>query len=232
MFEITLNAPGMNALGSDLMNFLIDQLQEADGRPVLVTGTGDAFSAGLNLKELTSLDPAGMEEFLLTLERMVERLYTYPAPTVALVNGHAIAGGCVVALCCDYRVAAANPRAKIGLNEVAIGVRFPPLTLKMVRARVPRRYQEDVLLGAGLHSPTRAAHLGLIDEVSEDAETVAKAKLAALSRHPPAAYAATKRDLRGDVSLTQAELDTFVGEVLPLWSSPALLESLRAHLKR
>src|SRR5215470_9196041 len=98
MHEIVLRAPGKNALSTELMTWIVRELEVAAGRPVLITGAGDAFSAGLNLKEIATLDPLGMERFLGTLEGMVDALYTYPGPTAAAVNGHAIAGGCVVAL--------------------------------------------------------------------------------------------------------------------------------------
>src|SRR5690349_20242178 len=105
MFEITMSGPAKNALGTEMMRHLVDRFEEAAGRPVLLTGAGDAFSAGLNLKEVASLDPKGMEAFLRLLERMTGAIFAYPAPVVALVNGHAIAGGCIVALACDWRVA-------------------------------------------------------------------------------------------------------------------------------
>src|SRR4051812_20766858 len=101
MVEITMSGPGKNALGTTMMIFLQEKLREAGGAPVLLTGAGDAFSAGLNLKEVASLDAAGMETFLRRLEALIEALYVYPGPVVALVNGHAIAGGCVLTLCCD-----------------------------------------------------------------------------------------------------------------------------------
>src|SRR5436190_21503186 len=126
MFEITMEGPAKNALGTAMMTFLLDQLREAAGRPVLLSGSGDAFSAGLSLKEVASLDAEGMLGFLGLLERCMSALYLYPGPTVALVNGHAIAGGCVLTLCCDYRISTSSPRTRIGLNEVALGVRFPP----------------------------------------------------------------------------------------------------------
>src|SRR5215475_5138111 len=122
MIEIVLDAPGKNALGTALMSSLRDQLAKAANQPVLLRGMGDAFSAGLNLKEVSSLDGYGMRRFLALLDDLVLDLYTHPAPTVALVNGHAIAGGCVIALCCDQRIAQRNPRTRIGLNEVALGV--------------------------------------------------------------------------------------------------------------
>ncbi len=234
MFEITMNFPGKNAMSSAAMTALVEKLREAAGQPVLFTGAGDAFSAGLDLRELASLDGTAMRSFLMLLENCVTELYLYPAPTVALINGHAIAGGCVLALCCDRRVVTNNPRTRIGLNEVALGVRFPPRTLAAMRARVPRRHAEEVFLGAKLHDPARALALGLVDELSDDAPRVARERLAALAESPSEAYALAKRDLRGsrqDLATDQA-VERWLDESVPLWTSNDVKRRLAAALAR
>lgn len=234
MFEITLDGPGKNALGSTMMKTLVSKLREAAGQPVLFSGAGDSFSAGLDLKEVASLDRAGMREFLRLLDACVTELFLYPAPTVALVNGHAIAGGCVIALCCDRRVAVTNPRARIGLNEVALGVRFPPRTFAAMRARVPRRHAEEVFLGAKLHDPVRALALGLVDELADDAPRVARERVAELAAHPTEAYAFAKRDLRGTAQdlATDDAVERWLDESVPLWTSDAVKRKLAAALAR
>lgn len=232
MVEIVLRGPAKNALGSHLMQQVRDELQAADGRPVLLTGAGDAFSAGLNLKELLELDAAGMDFFLGLLGGLLSEIYHYPGPTVALVNGHAIAGGCLVALACDVRVAAADPKARIGLNEVALGLRFPPGVLTLVQQRIPVPHAEQVLLGAGLYSPEEAARVGLVDEVSSDAGTAARARLEALGKLPADAYAATKKALRGHVVLVGGDDRAFREEVLPVWSGEPLKQRIRSFLGR
>ncbi len=233
MFELTITGPGKNALGMAVMEGMLAQLDAAAGRPILLSGAGDAFSAGLNLKEVAALDRAGMGRFLGTLERLVEALYGYPAPTVACVNGHAIAGGCVLALCCDLRVAAARPEIRIGLNEVALGLEFPPKTLAVVRRRVAPRSLERVLLEAGLHDPRTAFQLGLVDEVVDDAAAAARAHLARLAAHPRAAYVATKHALRaGALDLTAEAERRFRDELVPRWCAPEAKERVLAALGR
>ncbi|HEY2509433.1 MAG TPA: enoyl-CoA hydratase/isomerase family protein, partial [Polyangiaceae bacterium] len=166
--EITMNGPGKNALGTEMMTWLLEQLARANGAPVLLTGTGDAFSAGLNLKEVASLDGDGMVRYLRLLERCMSAFYQYPGPVVALVNGHAIAGGCVLTMACDYRVAKRDPKIRIGLNEVSLGVPFPPRVLRIVRSRLVPASEVPVLLGAELFPVEKAQALGLIDEASDD----------------------------------------------------------------
>lgn len=234
MREIRLDGPGKNSLGTAMLTFLVDQLREAAGAPVLLTGAGDAFSAGLDLKEVHALEGEGMLEFLRLLERAVAALYLYPGPTVALVNGHAIAGGCVLTLACDHRVAAANPKIKIGLNEVALGLRFPPRILAMVEQRVPRQFHTAVLLGAQLFDPAGALRAGIVDEVVEDARPVAEARLAALGKNAGEAYALTKGDLRGtDQDLCpDAVWDQRLRGDVGGWTSPELKQKIAAMLAR
>ena len=226
MFEIAMAGPAKNALGTEMMEFVLAGLDEAAGRPVLLTGTGDSFSAGLNLKEVASLDRAGMEAFLRLLERMVAALFSYPGPTVALVNGHAIAGGCVLTLCCDHRVAVPSPSSRIGLNELALGLRFPPGVMSVVRHRVPRQHVERVILGAGLFDPPTALALGLLDELGDRA--AAETELAARAAHDPDAYAAGKAALRGDA--LSGDQETFFREILPTWTSGGLRDRIAALL--
>lgn len=232
-FEIKLAGPGKNALGSQMMKWIVEQLEDADGRPVLLTGEGNAFSAGLNLKEVADLDGEGMVKFLTVLDEMAVSLYAYPGVTVAHVNGHAIAGGAVLALCCDYRVADANPGARIGLNEVALGLPFPPAILRIVQERIPARYREEVLLGAGLVSPDRACELGLIDAVCEDAATAARERLEAWGGHPRYAYGEVKRTLRrGPLGVSADDRKRFHDESLAAWVSPELKAKIAALLGR
>ena len=235
MFEITLAGPGKNALGTQTMTALLAKLGEANGAPVLLSGSGGAFSAGLDLKEVASLDDRAMLAFLELLERTMTALYQHPAPTVAAVNGHAIAGGCILALCCDRRVVSADPRIKIGVNEVALGVEYPPRTFEIVKRRVPAQHIEEVVLGAGLVDPSGALRLGLVDEIADDAIGVARARLTSLATHPKNAYAAAKRALRGAAPsdlVPDAAQSESLRAAAPAWTSPAVKERLAKVLAR
>jgi enoyl-CoA hydratase/carnithine racemase len=233
MIELRIEGPGKNALSDAMIDRLLHGIEAAKGEPVLFIGAGDAFSAGLHLGEVAALDARGMERFLARLEGLMCAIFQYPAPTAACVNGHAIAGGSVIALCCDWRVAVPNPKVKIGLNEVALGLRFPPRILEICRRRIPWRYQEEVLLGAKLYAPREAQRVGLVDEIADDAERAARAHLDALACHPAEAYAATKRDLRGERPsdlVADATWTKRVAELLPAWTAPALKERILAAI--
>jgi enoyl-CoA hydratase/carnithine racemase len=233
VYTLTIEGPGRNALSSEVMREVVRRVGEAGGRPLLVVGAGDAFSAGLNLKEVATLDAAGMERFLGLLDDMIDALFGYEGPMVACVNGHAIAGGCVVALCADLRVATANSTIRIGLNEVALGLELPPKIMKLARNRLARDQVARVVLEAGLYEPRRAVELGLVDEIAADPLERARALLDVIAAHPRAVYAATKRTLRaGELELTEAERRYFRERVLPRWTDPALRERALAALRR
>ena len=133
MNRIVLSAPGKNALSIAVLERLRRDVETTHGEPFLLTGAGDVFCAGLNLKELVTLDVAGVQRLLEALDGAVDALFHHPAPTAAWVNGHAIAGGCVLAMCCDVAVASSDPRIRIGLNETALGLPLPPRITALAR---------------------------------------------------------------------------------------------------
>ena len=222
--ELLLDAPGKNALSTSSMEALLDGIARANGEPLLLAGGpgSGAFSAGLNLKEVATLDRAGMRRFLATLDRLVEALYAYPAPTVAHVNGHAIAGGCVLALCCDESVADDDPTIRIGLNETALGLPFPPRILAMVQRTVRPAVLERVVLGAELYAPADALRVGLVDAVAKNGRALAEERLALLAAHPRAIYAHTKAVLRAGTFDVAAQQRDFEERLEPLWTGPEL----------
>ncbi len=229
--DIVLSGPGRNALGSALMQRLLADVRAAGERPILLTGADGAFSAGLDLKEVAALDRPGMERFLGLLDDVIDALFLHPGPTVACVNGHAIAGGCMLALCCDLRVATEDPAVRIGLNEVPLGLEFPPKLLALARRRVPPHSLERVILEGALHDPRTALELGLVDEVTHDAHAVARARLERLASSPPAVYAVTKRTLRaGALDLNDDQRRYFRDVVVPAWCSDEVKARARAAL--
>jgi enoyl-CoA hydratase/carnithine racemase len=225
MYEIRMQHPAKNALGNDLMGWLEFELERAGKEPILLAGTNESFSAGLNLKEVASFDERGMEAFLRRLDALAARLYQHPAPTVACVTGHAIAGGCVLMLCCDWRVARRDPKLKIGVNEVAIGACFPPAIFGIVQKRLAPHVRERLMLGAGLCNVDEALQLGLIDEIADDVEDQARMRIEMLASYPRAPYALTKQVLRqGVTDVSPAALERFKKKEVPLWTSAEMKE--------
>lgn len=233
MHEIRMQHPGKNALGTELIAWLDDQMRRAGDEPILLTGSADAFSAGLNLKEVLANDRDGMERMLRALDALFRRIFLHPAATVALVNGHAIAGGCILMMACDWRIVVDDPKVRIGVNEVAIGACFPPVALNILRARMPMHTVGRVMLGADLYAPNDALALGLVDQVSSDAPVAALKRIQALAAHPRTTYAVTKQALRtAMVNVTPEDERRFREQEVPIWSSTEMKERVEAVLNR
>jgi enoyl-CoA hydratase/carnithine racemase len=230
-YDLVLDGPGKNSLGTTMMDSILARLDAAKGEPVLFSGAGGVLSAGLDLKEIASLDAAGMQRFVALVEELMARIFDHEGPTVACVSGHAIAGGCVITLCCDHRVMTTDERARIGLNEVALGLVFPPKIFRIVQHRVPPRGLHEVTLRAALHAPKDALRLGLVDELAEDARATSEARITELAAHPRAAYVATKRALHeGVTDFSKTEYDAAIAATLPTWTGDDIKQRVLARL--
>lgn len=198
---------------------LEEQVRAAGAQPLLVTGADGAFSAGLDLQALRRMDAAGVRDLLATIERVTLALFLHPAPTVAWVNGHAVAGGCLVVQACDVRVASDRAETRIGMTGVAIGLRYPPFVFDILRARLQPAAIEEILLGARRYDVGGARALGLLDEVvaPDRAEERALELLAERAALPREAYAAAKLDLRR--RHLSGDSDGFLDAAVPSWTA-------------
>ncbi|MGH7894809.1 MAG: enoyl-CoA hydratase/isomerase family protein [Candidatus Binatia bacterium] len=199
---LTLDRPPANALDESLLADLVAALDtardDASVRALVVTGAGPFFSAGFDLA--APRRDAAASDALRTLYRDSHlRLLTFPKPTLALLAGHAVAGGLVLVLACDYRLGAEGDY-KIGLNEVAIGASFPRIALEIVRLRLSHARAAELLLGAAVYPASQATRLGVVDELLP-AETLTETVLRRATRMgslPREAYAHTKAALVED----------------------------------
>lgn len=201
---ITLDDGKVNALGTKLLAELDAALTRAEGeaRAVVLAGRPGRFSAGFDLSVIMGgLDAA--RDLFRTGGQVMMRLYGCPLPTVAAVTGHALAGGALLVLCCDSRLAAAGAY-KIGLNEVAIGLPLPLFAQRLAADRIDRRAFVAATLQATIYNPASAAEVGYVDrvfEVDRDAlVTAATARARELTELSAHAYAYTKRRLRERVT--------------------------------
>ena len=124
--------------------------------------TGSIFSAGVDLFRVLEEGAPYLAEFLPALSSTVRRLFTYPQPMVAAVNGHAIAGGCILAAACDRRIMA-DCDGRVGMPELLVGVPFPPEPLEIVRAAVPVRWFSEVMMSGALYQRDAAVEHGLVE---------------------------------------------------------------------
>ena len=189
------NAP-VNALDLDLLEFIIASMHSVEG-PVVITGAGRAFSAGVDLRALADggTDYAG--RFVAALSEAFLAIYDHPAPVVAAINGHAIAGGCVLAMCADVRLMSGGT---IGLTELAVGVPFPVAALEICRDAMGISAARAALQAKTIDADTALAR-GWIDAVVPKDELLTQALATAreLGQYSPAAYAATKKQLHKPV---------------------------------
>ncbi len=225
-----------NALDVELLDALLGELNgAAEGvRAVILTGTGSIFSAGVDLFRVTREGADYVRRFLPLLCRVLHALFTFPRPVVAAVNGHAIAGGCVVALACDARLMAEGT-GTVGVPELLVGVPFPAVALEVVRFAVPREKVQS-LIYTGRTLPARdALSAGLVDEVVAPDALPARAQELArqLAAIPPHVYSLTKQSLRAEalerMEKTGERLDQ---AALDVWSAPQTHAHIREYLRR
>jgi enoyl-CoA hydratase len=173
---------------------------ESDARALVVTGEGRFFSAGLALPALVGLGRAELRDFMRSFGRTMRALFASPKPVVAAINGHAIAGGTVLALQCDVRISAAGEH-RIGLNEAQLGIALPTSVMEPLRFAIAPKHFAEVALEGRLYAPAEALAVGLVDAVVPpgELEAVAIARARTLGAIPPAAFAATKESVRRPV---------------------------------
>ena len=192
-----------NAIGPELLDRLESLLaQLGEARAAVITGQGSAFSAGLDLPALVGLNRAQMRSFIFRFDALMMRAFELPIPLVAAVNGHAVAGGCVLALQADVRIGVDRDSARIGLNETQLGIGLPSLVLETLRWQVPGPSLAVLALEGRLVSPREALQLGLLHELAGESELLPRtleraSKLAAL---PPAGIRMVKESLRRPVA--------------------------------
>ncbi len=192
-----------NAIGPGFLSGLESALVEvraADVRGVVLTGYDRFFSAGLDLVELWSLDRSRMTAFLHQFDQVFLGVFDLPKPVVAAVNGHAVAGGCILACTCDARVMA-DGAGKIGMPEIELGLPFPTVALEVVRSVFPANLLLALLAGGANYPPGRAKELGIVDAVVPPEALIQEAtdRCQAYARKAPAAYAAIKQALHAEV---------------------------------
>jgi enoyl-CoA hydratase len=218
---LTMDDGKANAIDAAFLEEIERALDANPGKPLLLTGTGKIFSAGLHLPTLAPLGRPEMEGFLDRFHRTFIRLFTWPAPLVAAINGHAIAGGCILALMADARIMADGPFT-IGVNEAQLGLSLPSVAANAVRFHVPASRLVSVVYEGRLFSPSEAAASGLVDEICPQGELWQRAadRLDRMTAIPPAAFSEIKAEARGPaVERIRAESPENSKRWLDLWFS-------------
>ncbi|QDU69010.1 enoyl-CoA hydratase/isomerase family protein [Engelhardtia mirabilis] len=222
-----------NALDLEFLRGITREMCELAHAPAMVlTGREGIFSAGVDLVRLRDGGADYVREFLPALDEAFDALFEFEGPVVAAINGHAIAGGCVLACACDVRVMGEGS-GRIGVPELRVGVPFPPAALELIRRVAPGHVEEIVLRGE-TYTAQEGLERGLVDEVvpSEEVLDRAVAVAAELARVPRSAFAISKRALRAPTSERIARYRAQTGaEQLRAWSSPEVLGAVDAYVR-
>jgi enoyl-CoA hydratase len=210
----------------------LEELAAGSARAVVVTGERRMFSAGVDLLRLANGGADYVQQFLPALCTMLGAAFSFPKPLVAAINGHAIAGGCVLACAADRRLMASDA-GRIGITELLVGVPFPPVAMEVMRTAVVPQYFAEAVLSGSTYTPPEAMQRGMVDEVVEptgliDRAVAAAGKLAAL---PPAVFALTKRQIRQPaLDRLASGSDDVQATVDRLWASPQTFERVRDYV--
>lgn len=192
---IRLNNGWTNPIDLELITELDQALETIQGkaRGLVLSGGPKFFSIGFELPGLLQLNREGMQEFYSRFNTTLFKLLTLPLPTLCCISGHAVAGGCILTLGCDLRIAASE-KTKIGLNEIGIGVPVPFLADMLLRHILGNQTAGKLLYSGEFISSAEAESLGLVDETlaGDQLEIRALEKIQRFSSAPLPAFARIK----------------------------------------
>jgi len=236
---ITLNRPDKrNAISYELIDDLLRALDEEAKSPTLVlilTGAGKAFCSGMDLENLKALLGRSPEQSLQdtqTMARLFRSLYEFPKPTIAAVNGPAIAGGCGLATLCDFTLSV--PEAKFGYTEVRIGF-VPAIVSTFLLRQIGEKHARDLQLTGRIISADEAYRMGLINEIVPAEKLMDRARELAtqLMENSPASLRYTKRLLTDHARRElDAQIESAVRENAAVRSTPDFREGISSFLEK
>jgi len=224
----------VNALDAESLEALGAELDSAAGeaRGIVLTGSGKAFSAGVDLFRILEGGNEYLDRFLPGLDRTLRKLFDLPVPVVAAINGHAVAGGCILALACDYKIMSGG---RIGVPELAVGVPFPVSALEIVRFAVSRAVLQKIVYTGATLTHEEALADRIVDEIATPDELDDRALAVArqLASIPRKTFRLTKNHLRSETTDRISKLDDVIDpEVRKVWSDPEIHTVIRGYLER
>jgi enoyl-CoA hydratase len=210
------------------------RLAKSDAKAVILTSSGKIFSAGVDLLRAAEGGRKYLRAIVAAIDEMYEEIFFFPKPVVAAINGHAIAGGCVLAACADYRVLAKDA-GRMGVTELLVGLPFPPFAFEVLRATTSPMHFAKFTASGETFDTAGALLNGFADEaVSADrlmARAIEKAEQLAAIR--PEAFAVNKRHTRAPAKqLLKNDRSGLAKKIRQVWTSPETAENIRAYAAR
>ena len=234
---VRLERGAVNALDLEMLAALeegLEDIERSPARAVVLTGAGRCFSAGVDLLRVLDGGADYAAAFVPRVASCFRRLFAFPKPVVAAVNGHAIAGGCVLVCACDHRILSEGG-GTIGVPELLVGVSWPAHALEIVRyALAPFRAQELVYSGRTMGA-AEALRAGLVDETIEPDGLIEAAVDSAerLASIPAAAFRRAKLQLRSPaLDLADRLSRERDPDVVRDWGSPETADAIRRFLDK
>ncbi len=178
---LKLNRGKANPINTKLCSAIIKELRRIENddnvRGLIITGnTPGYFSVGLDLKELYYHDKKEISHFWEIWGEMVIGLVKFKKPLISAINGYSPAGGCVIAVTCDYRVMADDEKFVIGLNETSVGIVVPEYIFQLYQFWIGKKAAFHFLMDGALHTPSKALEIGLVDEICDVSDVLQKAQ--------------------------------------------------------
>lgn len=238
--HIYLDRGKSNALDQQMIEELRQTIIEARENPaiegIILHGKADFFSAGLDLVALYEYNEDEVRRFWHTFLDFVRTLVSFDKPAVAAISGHSPAGGCVVAICCDYRIMAQGDYI-IGLNEIPVGLIVPESIFQLYGFWLGQARAYRYLLEGKLLNPRDALEAGLVDEVVDikSIRTTAERQIGKYTQYEQNAWRQSKRHLRRSlIAQFEADQTDAIEALLKRWWSPAtrtILKTIIDNLK-
>ena len=226
----------VSAMDLELGEALIEEIARAaepSVKAVIITGSGSSFSAGVDLFRLIKDGPDYARRFIPVLDDFLRAALTFPKPMIAAINGHAIAGGCILAAACDHRIMTEGS-GRIGIPELAVGVPFPALPLQIMTARLADGPLRDLVFSGRTVQIDEAKTLGLIDEKCPagmllDRATEVAQKLASI---PAGTFALTKEAFYTPILERAGAQSDLNARVTAAWMRQDTYDTIRSYLER
>lgn len=226
----------VSAMDIELGEALVREMEDATAAPiraVIVTGSGSSFSAGVDLFRIVNDGPDYARRFLPVLDALLRAALMVPKPMIAAVNGHAIAGGCILAAACDHRIMVEGT-GRIGIPELAVGVPFPALPLQIMAARISDSVLRDLVFTARTVPVDEAKAIGLVDEKCPSGMLMDRAMEAAerLAAIPASTFALMKEAFYTPILQRAEQLAGLNTRVVEAWKQPETYETIRRYLEK